>query len=127
MVAMRRFIKNRTGAQATSAGGLKLLLSGFARQDVIAIDDIVTSIDRLPDFHLEGLREISYLPEGAPDASPFPYPVYPRCDPKGEFVQAERRIFVYGFDGPPRTRGRTSPRPTRITCSTRGRWRWHRP
>src|SRR4030095_3556977 len=27
-----------------------------------------------------------------------PYPVYPRCDPKGEFIQTERRIFVYGFD-----------------------------
>ena len=97
---MRHFIKNRAGAQATSEGRLKLLLSGFARQAVIAVDEIVHAIDRLPDFHLQGLREISYLPEGAAEAIPFPYPVYPRCAPKGEFVQAERRIFVYGFDGP---------------------------
>jgi hypothetical protein len=99
---MRRFIKNRTHAQATAAGSLNLLLSGFSQQEMIPIDDIVRSVDRLPDFHLQGLRGIVYLPEGAPDTSVLagPYPVYPRCDPKGEFIQTERRIFVYGFDSP---------------------------
>src|SRR5712691_1585081 len=31
-------------------------------------------------------------------ASVFFCPALPRGEPKGEFVQRERRIFVYGFD-----------------------------
>jgi len=97
---MRLFIKNRTFGEETAARGkLNLLLSGFSRQEIVPVDDIVHSIDLLPDFHLEGLREIAYLPEYAPEASMLSHPAYPRCAPKGEFVQAERRIFVYGFDG----------------------------
>src|SRR3954467_3059789 len=96
---MRLFIKNRTFGGGTSIGGsLNLLLSGFSGQKMVPINDIVHSIDRLPDFHLEGLREIAYLPQEPPAGGPA-YPAYPRCDPRGEFVQAERRIFVYGFDG----------------------------
>jgi hypothetical protein len=95
---MRLFIKNRTFGGETAIGGrLNLLLSGFSGQKMVPVDDIVHSIDRLPDFHLEGLREIAYLPQDAPDAG---MPAYPHCEPSGEFVQAERRIFVYGFDGP---------------------------
>ena len=98
---MRLFTKNRTrGAEAPVGGRLNLLLSGFAQQDIVPIDDIVHSIDRLPDFHLEGLREIAYLPQYASAASAPSYPAYPRCAPKGEFVQSERRIYLYGFDRP---------------------------
>ena len=97
---MRLFTKSRTGAQASDAGRVHLALSGFSRQEIVPLDAILRSIDRLPDFHLSGLREIAYAPEGGIDAAPLPYPVYPRCEPKGEFVQAERRIYVYGFDGP---------------------------
>lgn len=96
---MRLFIKNRTPARETAGGGkLNLLLSGFSRQDVVPVDDIVRSIDLLPSFHLEGLREIAYLPEYA--ASGFFCNGFFRGEPKGEFVQRERRIFVYHFDGP---------------------------
>jgi hypothetical protein len=98
---MRLFIKNRTFAgEAATGGKLNLRLSGFSEQEIVPVDDIVRAIDRLPDFHLEGLREIAYLPEYARDASLPPYPAYPRCEPKGEFVQTERRIYVYGFDRP---------------------------
>ncbi len=63
---MRLFIKNKTPAQETAGGGkLNLLLSGFSRQDIVPVDDIVRSIDLLPGFHLEGLREIAYLPRRA--------------------------------------------------------------
>jgi hypothetical protein len=93
---MRLFIKNRTAA--VGRGELNLLLSGFSQQDLVPLDDIVRAIDLLPDFHLEGLREIVYLPEYAPAASGFFCPAVPRGEPKGEFVQRERRIFVYGFD-----------------------------
>jgi len=95
---MRLFIKNRTAAEeAAGRGELNLLLSGFSRQDIVPVDDILRAIDLLPGFHLEGLREIVYLPEHAPASALF-CPVLPRGEPKGEFVQRERRIFVYGFD-----------------------------
>ena len=96
---MRLFIKNRTAA-GEAAGKLNLLLSGFSRQDLVPVDDIVRAIDLLPDFHLEGLREIVYLPEYAPASSGYFCPILPRAEPKGEFVQRERRIFVYAFDSP---------------------------
>jgi len=96
---MRLFIKNRTSAaEAAGAGKLNLRLAGFSRQDIVPVDDIVRAIDLLPDFHLQGLREIVYLPECAPAASVHFCPVLPRGEPKGEFVQRERRIFVYAFD-----------------------------
>ncbi len=95
---MRLFIKNRAPAQETAGGGkLNLLLSGFSRQDIVPVDDIVRSIDLLPGFHLEGLREIAYLPEYAPASGLFCNGFF-RGEPKGEFVQRERRIFVYRFD-----------------------------
>src|SRR5258708_38868391 len=80
---MRRFIKNRTSA-GDAAGGdkLNLRLSGFSRQALVPVDDIVRAIDRLPGFHLEGLREIVYLPEDAPAASGFFCPALPRGEPK---------------------------------------------
>lgn len=74
------------------------MLSGFSRQEIVPVDDIVSAIDRLPAFHLEGLREIVYLPEYAPEASALFCPSLPRAEPKGEFIQRERRIFVYEFD-----------------------------
>jgi len=96
---MRLVTKNRILGGETSAGGrLNLRLSGFSQQQIVPLDAIVRSIDRLPDFHLEGLREIAYLPEFTPQAGVPAYPAYPRCEPKGEFVQTERRIYVYGFD-----------------------------
>ena len=96
---MRLFIKNRAPAQETAGGGkLNLLLSGFSRQDIVPVDDIVRSIDLLPGFHMEGLREIAYLPEYAPAASGLFCNGFFRGEPKGEFVQRERRIFVYRFD-----------------------------
>ena len=98
---MRLFTKNRTlGAGAPAGGKLNLLLSGFSQQEIVPIDDIVHSIDRLPGFHLEGLREIAYLPQYASAASAPGYPAYPRCAPQAEFVQSERRIYLYGFDRP---------------------------
>ena len=96
---MRLFTKSRAlGGEAPARGKLNLLLSGFSQQKIIPIDDIVHAIDRLPEFHLQGLREIAYLPESA--AGGCPYPAYPRCAPQGEFVQTERRIYVYEFDRP---------------------------
>lgn len=98
---MRLFTKTRKpGEESIGPGGLNLLLSGFWRQDVVPVDAIVHCIDLVPSFHLEGLREIVYLPEYAQAAAAY----FPRgmfcSEPKGEFVQRDRRIFVYTLDHP---------------------------
>ena len=97
----RKFVKTRTRRDlAIGAGRVNLLLEGFWRQNLVPIEDILRSIDLVPAFHLEGLREIVYLPEFAQAAAALPCPVMPHFEPKGEFVQRERRIFVYAFDRP---------------------------
>ena len=83
-----------------SGGKLNLLLSGFSGQDIVSVGDVLSAIDLIPSFHLEGLREIVYLPEYAPAASGLSCPGFSRSEPMGEFVQRERRIFVYRFDSP---------------------------
>lgn len=96
---MRRFTKTRTSAdEAAGIGGLNLRLTGFSRQDVVAVDDIVRAIDLLPGFHLAGLREIVYLPEAAPGFSPMSQYGFSCSRPRAEFLQQERRIYVYDFD-----------------------------
>lgn len=99
--SVRLFTKSRKpGEESIGAGGLSLLLSGFWRQDVVPIDAIVHSIDLVPSFHLEGLREIVYLPEYAQAAAAYSHRGMFCSEPKGEFVQRDRRIFVYTFDHP---------------------------
>src|SRR5258708_6788865 len=96
---MRLFIKSRTSAgEAAGTGSLSLRLTGFSQQDLVPVDGILRAVDPLPGFHLEGLREIVYLPGYAPASSVYFCPGLPRAEPKGEFVQRERRIFVYAFD-----------------------------
>jgi len=96
---MYRTIKKQAVGAAVG-GPLNLLLSGFSGQGVVAVDDIVRAIDRVPSFHLAGLREIVYLPDYAPPASVVPCTGSTRSEPMGEFVQRERRIFVYRLNFP---------------------------
>lgn len=98
---MRQFVKSRTSiGEAPGGGRLNLVLSGFHRQEIVPVEHIVQAIDRIPSFHLQGLREILYLPEYAPAARPLACHGGFGGEPKGEFVQRERRIFVYRVDRP---------------------------
>ena len=98
---MHRFIRKRTSPLEVGGGAkLSLLLSGFSGQSIVSVDDIVRAIDGIPGFHLEGLREIVYLPDYAPVASAVPCTGFSRSEPMGEFVQRERRIFVYRLNCP---------------------------
>jgi hypothetical protein len=103
-LGFRLFTKSRlAGERAVPAGRLNLLLSGFGRQGVVRIDEILREIDRLPGFHLEGLREIVYLPEFGPLACAFAS--FGRgAEPLAEFQQPERRIYIYAFDNRARFR-----------------------
>jgi hypothetical protein len=95
----RQFVKTLTSAdESAGIGRLNLRLAGFSRQDAVAVDDVVGAIDLVPAFHLEGLREIVYLPEAAP--APSVHRGFVCSRPRAEFLQEERRIYVYDFDGP---------------------------
>jgi len=94
-------MRNRApGEEPIATGGLNLRVEGFGRQRVVPVGAIVRALDRIPDFHLEGLREIVYLPEYARAAAALGQPGLPGSAPKGEFVQEERRIYVYAIDEP---------------------------
>jgi hypothetical protein len=98
----RLFTKSRlAGEGAAGAGRLSLLVSGFGRQSVVQIDEVLRAIDRLPSFHLEGLREIAYLPEFGPFACAYAS-LAAGGEPLGEFQQYERRVYIYGFEDRPR-------------------------
>jgi len=59
----------------------------------------VRAVDLVPAFHLEGLREIVYLPEAAPGEAQSALHAFACSRPRGEFLQEERRIYIYDFDG----------------------------
>jgi len=95
---LKVFTKTPAPSSVTGAPGkLNLRISGFSQQDIVSIPQIVKALDVLPDFHLEGLREILYSPESL--ATDF-YSARPWGSRKGEFKQRERRIFFYDFDTP---------------------------
>jgi len=88
------------GAAPRAPGKLHLRISGFSRQQIVPLADVVRAVDVLPSFHVEGLREIAYTPEAL---LAYPYDVYaprPWGTRKGEFRQKDRKIFFYDFDGP---------------------------
>lgn len=94
---MQIFRKTPTAADGLpQSGKLKLRLAGFPAQNIVSIDDLLLALDALPNFHLEGLREILYAPDW-----PLPAPGYPglaTANPKAEFIQRERRIVIVDFD-----------------------------
>jgi hypothetical protein len=93
----RLFTKSRLAGEGATAGRLNLLVSGFGRQGVVQLDEVLRAIDRLPSFHLEGLREIAYLPEFGPFACAYAA-LAAGGEPLGEFQQHERRVYLYGFE-----------------------------
>lgn len=85
------------GFDPSTPGSLNLRVSGFARQQVVTVAQVVQAIDVLPGFHLEGLNKIVYAPE-------FflfdPYEAYYLGAwgvRRGEFNQRERAVYVGEF------------------------------
>ena len=93
------FTKNPVAGSARhTPGKLNLRISGFSRQHVVSVNDIVQAIDILPSFHLEGLREIVYAPDLASSQAIDSYSSRPWGHRKGEFNQNQRRIVFFDFD-----------------------------
>jgi hypothetical protein len=75
---------------------VEIRVRGFALQAAVPVEEIVRAVEGLPQFHLEGLREIVYSP-----GEPLYYPSLGQpLTASAEYVQAERTIFVYRTDDP---------------------------
>lgn len=98
---MYTYVKNQAaGNKSDPSGRLNLRIAGFSSQHIVSIPQIVQAIDILPAFHLQGLREIVYAPQGlAGHPWDFDAP-RPWGNKKGEFLQKERKIVFFDFDTP---------------------------
>lgn len=93
---MKRFTKSSTLPDRSLPNVcLELIIAGFTQQEIVSVTDIVNAIDRLPRFHLAGLRAISYEPVGYAMTASVQH--LTRC---AEFIQRQRKISVYYFDNP---------------------------
>lgn len=99
MTDLQRFTKSITAAdQVAMRGKIRLRITGFYQQRVVAIEDILRTIDVLPGFHLEGLQEIAFEPWATPGAFSDTYvPQGVRSRVRGEFIQTQRRIVIYAL------------------------------
>jgi hypothetical protein len=99
--AMRTQTKRQTLADRDHPRrSVNVLVSGFAHQSLVSVDDISASINALPSYHLAGLDKIIYDPHWkTPAAIELRYGRYP---PKGKavFVRNERTILVFSIDNP---------------------------
>jgi len=79
-------------------GRIQLYLSGFRRQSIIDIEDILTAVEQIPAWHLVGLKKLEYDPERK-----FREKIdYGRwihiARSKGIFDQNNRKILIFQFD-----------------------------
>lgn len=94
----RQFSKTRHAADiGLETPRLRLLITGFEAQSVVTTQEIVEAIDRLPAFHLEHLREISYEPWPESSLQLMGGPAGGGSIHHGEYVQRSRKIVLYHF------------------------------
>jgi hypothetical protein len=82
----------------TARARVNLTLRGFSRQRAVPVEEVERVIRRLPDGHLEGLREIIYCA-----GEPLHYPSLGAASAASglaEYVQSARTIFVYSTEDP---------------------------
>lgn len=96
---MRNYTKSTTHSdQGKTAGELKVQLTHFGEQTVVSIEDILSTIDHLPSFHLQRLKEITYdpqrlVPKIVRDSLE---PIHP--DARGLFIQSHRTIAIHKIE-----------------------------
>ena len=80
------------------SGKIKLFLTGFKKQNIISVDDIVNAVDRLPDSHLQGLHELIYDPlrSSLENVDYSQWVLLSKS--KGSFCQQQRAVTIYDFD-----------------------------
>ena len=95
---MKVFIKK---CNSVTNASLNLRLTGFTKQTIHPIETIVSAIDVIPGFHLQGLREISYLNIFEMNQLQAEIRQGFSNQRKGLFIQNERCIVLSGLDDVP--------------------------
>lgn len=96
---MRIYNKQPTASdQSRKKTSVNVLISGFARQSQLSVEDISAIVDSLPAFHLVSLDMITYDPDWATNTAQrlLDAPCPKRS--KAVYVREERRILVFNFD-----------------------------
>jgi len=100
-MTIRHYKKSKiNGIQSKLKSDLHLMLSGFGNQKLIPVNDILDAINKLPDTHIAGLREIKFDPNRETLLPNFITRLFhkaPKCC-KGVFQQKKRTIVIYDFD-----------------------------
>ncbi len=78
---------------------IKLLVSGFARQSRVSVNDIAAIIDAVPAGHLARLDMITYDPDWETDSALTLRDTCPKGS-KAVYLRKEHRILVFDFDSP---------------------------
>lgn len=96
---MRNYTKSTTQSDhGNTSGDIKVQLTNFGNQTTVSTDDILSTIDRLPAFHLQRLKEITYDPQRLlqkiiqDDLEPL------HRDAKGVFIQSRRTIAIHEIE-----------------------------
>ena len=97
--SMETHRKNPTLADSGHAEGrVRVLVTCFSRQKIVTVQDIVELVDRLPDYHLVGLDEITYDPKRELDPGSDWWQPGCRSRHKAAYFPEEQRVVVYEFD-----------------------------
>lgn len=96
---MRIHTKHSTASdQGKNRTSLNVLISGFARQSQLSIEDIAAIVDSVPAFHLSGLDMITYDPGWETKSAQALLDASCPKRTKAVYIGAERRILVFNFD-----------------------------
>jgi len=99
LLLMRNYTKSVTHSDhGKTTGEIKIQLTHFGQQAVVGVDEILQAINRLPAFHLQRLKEITYDPQRL-----WPKIIQDRLEPvhrdaKGVFIQSHRTIAIHEFE-----------------------------
>lgn len=82
---------------------LNLRLSGFSKQGIVSVDEIIEALKRVPEIHLAGLREIAYDPNRLVQraisyySTPNDDCLTPDFNSRGDYLHDEQWVNIYKF------------------------------
>lgn len=94
---MERELRQISRDNGSHKGKVKILITNFHRQSSVQVDDIVKSLDNIPNRHLEGLVEILYDPEREFQKNIFGWIPKRKRLIVAEYAGDLRTIIIYPF------------------------------
>lgn len=93
---MKKYIKTKTLADNNKHKiNLNLKITDFGKQNTIQVSEIVSHINRLPEFHLQELNEILYDPDHYTPKIISHNNIDNSINSQGIFIQSHRLIVIF--------------------------------